>query len=162
MPEQKSVMKMPELLIFAKAFALGIVIAEVARLSFYAGQSLANALSGIDGIRVLIAVIVAAIVCVIYAWRRGVPSAAARLGRSRRIDLLLAVAIGVGANALIEPWLRSVHERVQATDPYGTAAVLAMLLLLLLSPVAREFFSNRRKEPAVGDSLTMPSSPRVS
>lgn len=38
MPGQKSVMKMPELLVFAKAFALGIVGAEVARLFFYAGQ----------------------------------------------------------------------------------------------------------------------------
>lgn len=146
MPERKSVMKMPELLVFAKAFALGIGGAEVVRLSFYAGQSLAQALFGIDGIQVLIAVFVVAIVCVIYAWRRGVLAAVTRLGKSRRIDLLLAIAIGVGANALIEPWLRSVHERVQASDPYGTAAILAMLLLLLLSPVTREFLSDRRKE----------------
>lgn len=148
MPEQKYVMKMPELLVFAKAFALGIVGAEVARLFFYAGQNLANTLSGVDGIQLLIAVLAAAVVCFIYAWRRGARTAAARLGRSRRIDLLLAVAIGVGANALIDPWLRSVHERVQTSDPYGTAAVLAMLLLLLLSPVVREFLSNRRTESA--------------
>lgn len=148
MPEQKSVMKMPELLVFAKAFSLGIVGAEVVRLSFYAGQSLAHALFHIDGILVLIAMSIAVIICVAYVWKRGVYAAAARLGRSRRIDLLLAVAIGVEANTLIEPWLRSTHDRVLASDPNAPAVVFAMLLLLLLSPVAREFLSGRRKESA--------------
>ncbi len=148
MPAHKSVMKMPELIVFAKAFALGIVGAEVARFFFYFGQSLANALSGIEGLHVLIAVLVAAVVCIIYVWRRGIPAAATRLGRSRRIDLLLAVAIGVAASALIEPSLRSMHERVQTFDPYGPAVVVSMLLLSLLSPIAREFLSNRRKESA--------------
>lgn len=148
MPEQKSVMKMPELLVFAKAFALGVIAAEIARLSFYAGQILAQELADIDGILILIAVLVAAVVCVIYALNRGVPAAAARLGRSQRIDLLLAIALGVGANALIEPWLRSVHERVQVSEPYGPAVILAMLLLLLISPVARDFLSSWKKESA--------------
>lgn len=148
MLEQKSVMKMPELFVFAKAFALGTLVAEIARLSFYAGQNLTQELSGINGIFILIAALMVAIVCAMYAWNRGVPAAAARLGKSQRIDLLLATALGVVANALIEPWLRSMHERVQALNPYWTAVALAMLLLLLASPIARDFISNRRKEIA--------------
>lgn len=148
MLEQKSVMKMPELFVFAKAFVLGTLVAEIARLSFYAGQNLTQELSGINGIFILIAALMVAIVCAMYAWNRGVPAAAARLGKSQRIDLLLATALGVVANALIEPWLRSMHERVQALNPYWTAVALAMLLLLLASPIARDFISNRRKEIA--------------
>lgn len=139
-------MKMPELLVFAKAFALGIIGAEVARLSYYAGQSLANALPVIDELLVPATAAVAAVICLIYAWKRGVFGASARLVRSQRVDLLLAVVIGIAANATIEPLLRSAHIRFQQADPHGTAIVLAMLLLLLLSPITREFLSNRKKE----------------
>lgn len=146
--EKKSAMKMPELLVFAKAFAIGALVAEVARVSFYAGQSLSQELSSIEEVLTLSSVLMAVGVCTIYIWRRDLPAAAAQLGRSQRIDLLLASGLGVASNALIEQWLRSMHKHVQATDPYVTAVILAMLLLLLISPVLRDFLSNLRKEPA--------------
>jgi hypothetical protein len=45
MATTKPIMKMPELLIFVRVFAIGFVLAEIWRVAFYIGTSFAQTLS---------------------------------------------------------------------------------------------------------------------
>lgn len=114
MRDGPTAMRMPEPLVFARAFALGVLGAEVARASFSVGQSLASIVSNCLG--VLAVIVVASSICLTYAHRREALGGLARIGRSYRFDLLAAVGIGVCTNTLISPSLATIHERKRIED----------------------------------------------
>ena len=133
MAEPKPAMKMSELLVFARAFAAGIVGAEVFRVMYYLGHAFALTLSELDLWVRVVAILACLLVPLLYAGNRGAHVAAARLGRSLRLDLLAAVAVGVWANELASPWLKDAHRAFKQADPQWAPAALALLLVLLLS-----------------------------
>ena len=91
MATSKSAIKMPELLVFAKIFAVGLVGAEVFQLAFYLGANFAKDLQEAALWPKVLAVLAGLALCLIYAVKRNAHLVAARIGRSYRIDLLMAV-----------------------------------------------------------------------
>lgn len=146
MARPSSVMKMPEFLVFVRAFAIGVVGAEVFRLAFYLGEGLALLLYGVGWWAQAGLVAACLLICLTYARKREALTASVRLGRSLRIDLLAAVLIGIWSNVLVAPWLNSGHKLVKQSSSQVAPAVLAMLLLVLLSPLVRIYWPRSEKK----------------
>jgi len=145
MVEAKPAIKMPELLVFARAFAVGIVGAEVIRVMFYLGETFAQTISNIPLCMQVLAILACLILCVLYAKKRGVYVTAARLGRSFRLDLLAAIAVGAWSNELASPLLEFAHKALKHADPRWAPAVLAFLGVLLLSPLVRLYWPRSKR-----------------
>lgn len=146
MATNKPPMKMPELLVFAKMVVVGILGAETFRAAYYLGTNFAK-----DLIEVPLGVKVAGIMaglalCLTYLVKRDAHVAAARMGRSFRIDLLAAAAIGVWSNELVLPWLSKFHAAVRAADPNWTAAIFSFLCVVLLSPLMHQRWPSPRRQ----------------
>ena len=148
MPERKPAMNMPELLVFARAFATGIVGTEVFRITFYLGNSFSQTLTAVDPRVRIAAVLICLFLCLAYAVKRGVPLAAWRLARSLRFDLLAAIAIGAWSNELVAPFLEATHGTVKQADPRWAQVVLGLLCTLLLSPLAGLYRPRSRPKPS--------------
>tara|TARA_S200002703_G_scaffold117217_3_gene102799 strand:+ start:321 stop:809 length:489 start_codon:yes stop_codon:yes gene_type:complete len=146
MPATKSAMKMPEFLIFGKMFAIGFVVAEVLRVSFYLGTEFANEMQQVALWLPVVSVVVGLALCFTYLVQRNVHLIAARIGHSYRIDLLVAVGIGVWSNKLISPWLESFHAVFKMADPHWAPAILIMTSLVLLSPIIQQYFPRPKKQ----------------
>lgn len=141
----KSAMKMPELLVFARFLATGFLGAEIWRTAFYLGANFASTLYGV-GLYVQSSVVLAgALLCLTYALKRGAHVSAARIGRSFRVDLLLALGIGIWANDLASPWLSKAHAALKSADPNWTPAVFLLLCAVLLSPLIQHYWPKRIK-----------------
>lgn len=146
MPEARQTMKMPEMLVFARVFAVGFLTAEVFRLTYYVGEKFVPLLADVDW-RVRSAGIAAGlVVCLAYVLMRDAHSTIVRLGRSLRFDLLFITLFGVWSNELISPSLVKIHEAVKGANPLWAPTLLGALLLVLLSPLCRTCWS-RRKMP---------------
>lgn len=141
-------MKMPELFVFVKAFTAGIVGAELFRVAFYAGEGFASVLFGIDWYLQVVCVFVCLLICLVYAWKRGAHIASLRLGKSLRVDLFAAMLIGVWSNSLVAPLLNDVHKLFYEAGSRYALAVLVMLLLVLLSPLVRLYWSRAVRDSA--------------
>lgn len=146
MAENHPTIKMPEVLVFAKTFATGIILTEVFRIAYYSGERLATKLSNFGWQTVALIITACLLVCAIYMFKRRIHEDAVRLGKSLRIDLLATVVFGCLANVLTSTWLEPIHSIVQQSNPWWASVVLAMLTVILLSPLAREYSSKRRKE----------------
>jgi hypothetical protein len=146
MLETRQTMKRPEMLVFARVFAVGFLTAEVLRLSFYVGEKFAPFLVEIDW-RVRAAGIAVGLgVCLAYILMRDGRSTIVRFGRSFRFDLLLITLFGIWSNELISPSLVMIHKAVKAANPLWAPWLLGTLLLVLVSPICRTLWS-RRKMP---------------
>lgn len=139
MATAKPEMKMPELLVFAKPVAIGLVGAEVWRIAHYLGKNFAPVLQHVESWIQITGIIAGVLLCLTYAYKRGAHAVASRMVFSFRIDLLLALCIGVWANELISPLLTNVHTTLLGADPYWTPAVLLFLCAMLLSPLVRQY-----------------------
>jgi hypothetical protein len=84
----KPVMKMPELLVFARAVGIGFVTSEFWRVAFYLGTNFALTLSEVALWAKIGGILIGTLLCLTYAAKRSVHVAAVRMGRSLRIDLL--------------------------------------------------------------------------
>ncbi len=138
-------MKMPELMVFFRTLAVGFLAAEVWRMASYLGNNFSPELINVNFWVQVSAILIITIICCYYALNRGAIPDAARIIRSCRIDLLLAVIIGVWANFLLAPKLQRFHDFIQSADPYWTPAILAILCTMLLSPIAQHFRTRLRK-----------------
>jgi hypothetical protein len=138
-------MKMPELIVFAKALAIGFIGAEVWRIAFYLGNNFAPTAQKTNIIIQFSILLIPSIICAAYALGRGVHIEAARIGRSFRIDLLLALIIGIWINDLASIWLTKLHLAFQSINPYWTPALLSLLCLTLLSPLIQHYWPRTRK-----------------
>lgn len=145
MATAKPIMKMPELLVFSKPLAIGFIGAEVWRVAQYLGGNFAPAMEK-TALWIQVSVILAAsLLCLTYAYKREAHVTAFRIGRSFRIDLLLALAIGIWANELTSPLLAKVHTALETADPNWTPAVLLLLCAMLLSPLIQQYRLGTRK-----------------
>lgn len=153
MEEVRLEVKMPELLVFAKVFIVGIISAEVFRIAYYLGDNFASILSGVDW-RIEAAIIfVCLLVCIVYAVKRKAHLAGIRLAKSYRVDLFLTLIIGIGANCLFSSSLDVIHKIVKQTSPWFAPAILAMLLLMLVSSICRAYWMNWQNKQQVRPQL---------
>ena len=109
MADSKQTMKMPELLVFAKMFVVGLVGAEVSRAAYYLGTPFAFAVDHLEIWVIGSAALAVLAPCLAYALNRGAHAAAVRMSRSFRLDLLIAVCLGAWSNELTMPWLSKFH-----------------------------------------------------
>jgi len=136
----KSAMKMPEILVFAKMFAVGLVGAEVFRVAFYLGANFAKELQEVALWLIVVMVLAGLALCLVYAVKRNAHLIAARIGRSYRVDLLVTVGIGVWSNELASPWLAKVHAAFKSADPHWAPATFILLCFVLLSPLIQQYW----------------------
>lgn len=140
-------LQMPELLVFAKAFLFGLVAAEVFRLAFYLGDRFAPWMSERDPWVTVALIVVCLSLCIAYFARRDGVAASRRLIRSRRVDLLIALALGCCANIAAAPLSDKLHEHFQDASPLWAPIILGLLLVLLASPLVRATFRPKQVEP---------------
>lgn len=138
-------MKMPELLVFAKMFIVGFVAAEIFRAAFYLSSTFATELSHVSIWATVVGVVMGVALCLTYAGKRNAHLIAARIGRSYRIDLLMAVVIGVWSNELASPWLSHVHAAFKSVDPHWAPAIFLLLCCVLLSPIVQQQWPRPKK-----------------
>jgi hypothetical protein len=146
-------MKMPEIIVFAKVFIVGIIIAEVFRITFYLGESFAATLSSIDWRMKALAISISFLITVIYAVKRSAHLVGMKLVKSWRVDLLLVLLIGCTANYYIVSSLDAVHKLIQQASPRYAPIILVMLLLMLASSICRSFWMNWHSKKQVRSQL---------
>tara|TARA_R110002074_G_scaffold106618_1_gene230372 strand:+ start:21246 stop:24221 length:2976 start_codon:yes stop_codon:yes gene_type:complete len=145
MVDNKPAMNMPELLVFTKPLISGFVLAEVWRLAFYLGGNFAPSLSRINPWLVAIGILLVAALCVVYVFNRGVHVIAERMVLSFRLDLFIALAVGVWINILVSPLFAKLHRVFQSADPHWAPLVLLLLSATLLSPLFRYYWPRSRR-----------------
>lgn len=138
-------MKMPELLVFARSFAAGFVGAEVWRAAFYLGANFAQTLSDVPFWVKACAALAGLSLCMVYSVKRGAHGVAARMARSLRLDLLIAIGIGIWANGLASPWLLKVHASIKNSDPRWAPAVFLLLSIVLLSSLVQQYWPRPKR-----------------
>lgn len=141
----KPAMNMPELRVFGKPLVIGFVVAEVWRAAFYLGASFSQVLVDVGPWVQAAGILTIALICITYAFKRGAHAAAARIGRSFRIDLLIAIGVGIWINLLVAPWLARPHNALKDADPYWAPAMLLLLCIMLLSPLIRSYWPRPKK-----------------
>lgn len=147
MTPTKPVIKMPELLVFARFLATGFLGAEIWRAAFTIGANFASSTWWSDfALYVKNSVILAgALLSLTYVIKRGALVFAVRIGRSFRIDLLFALCIGIWANELASPWLSKAHAALKSVDKNWTPLVFLLLSVVLLSPLVQHYWPKRKK-----------------
>lgn len=145
MAETKRTMKMPELLVFARMFVVGLVGAEVCRAAYYLGTAFAPAVADLEVWERGSAVLAGLAICVVYAVNRGAHTATVQMGRSIRLDLLIAVCLGAWSNELTMPWLSKFHAALKAANPHWAPVALLLLSTVLLSPLVQRHWPTRRQ-----------------
>ena len=148
MAATKHTMKMPELLVFAKMFAVGFVVAEICRITSYLGTSFAPAIADFSlWVRAFV-VLMGLALCVVYAFNRGAHISVAQMGRSLRLDLLIAMCLGAWSNELAMPRLSKFHAALKESDPLWAPVVLLMCCTVLLSPLVQRHWPRKRQAPS--------------
>lgn len=145
MTATKPAMKMPELPVFARSLATGFVGAEVCRATFYLGANFAPTLSDVALWVKAGGILAGVLLCLTYAVKRSAHVAAARMGRSFRLDLLVAIGIGIWTNELASPWLATVHTALKNADPHWAPAVFFLLCAVLLSPLVQQYWPKPKR-----------------
>ena len=134
-------MKMPELLVYARLLVTGFIGAEIWRATFHLGESFGKSLADVALWVTVSVIIVGLLLCLIYAFKRGAHVSAARMGRSLRLDLLVAIGIGIWINELTSPWLDKAHAALTNADPHWAIALLVLLCFVQISPLVRHYCS---------------------
>lgn len=140
-------MKMPELLVFAKMFVVGLIAAQVCRVTYHLGTAFAPSIADFSPWTQAIPVVICLAVCVFYAIQRGAHVSAMQMGRSLRLDLLIALCLGAWSNELATPWLSSFHAGLKSSNPYWAPIFLLLLCTVLLSPMVQRHWPKRRQTP---------------
>lgn len=148
MATTKQTMKMPELLVFARVFIVGLVGAEISRAAYYLGTAYASTVADLEVWKSGIVVLAGLAICVVYAANRGAFTAAVQMGRSFRVDLLIAVCLGAWSNELTMPWLSKFHIALKAANPNWAPVVLLLFCTVLLSPVVQRHWPRKRQTPS--------------
>ena len=148
MAATKHTMKMPELLVFAKMFVVGLVAAEVCRTTYYLGTAFVPAIADFPLWAKAIPVLIGLAVCVVYAINRGAHVSAFQMGQSLRFDLLIAMCLGAWSNELSMPWHLKFHAALKAADPYWAPVFLLLFCTVLLSPLVQWHWPRRRQTPS--------------
>lgn len=140
--------KMPELLVFGRFFAVGFFGAEVYRASYYLGAGFSQELSDVALWAKVVGILAGLALCLTYALKRGAFAAVARMGHSLRLDLLMAMGIGIWSNALALSWFSKLHKALRSADSHWAPAVLLLLCMVLLSPLLQHYWRRQKKTPS--------------
>lgn len=139
-------MKPPEWLVFLRAVLLGVALTEVLQIGFLSSKTWGHQWAEdeltwpvIAGVFFVIGGLVA------YAYQRQAHRNAIRLIISRRFDLGALVLAGAWIDYLLEPQLAAFHNKVSNLDKGWPQAVLAVLFVVMMSPVIRSIL--RRSKP---------------
>jgi KAP family P-loop domain len=141
----KPAMKMPELLVFARSLAIGFICAEVWRITFYLGASFAQLLIDVALWPKVVGTLAALVLCLTYSVKRGAHLAGLRIGRSFRLDLMLATGIGIWTNELASPWLSKLHAAFKFANPYWAPVILLLLCVVLFSPLVQLYWPKPKR-----------------
>lgn len=132
--------KLPELLIFAKIFIIGILTVEIFNIAYSLGQASLPVFSYWPNLfDEFIVVIIALPLSLLYAYKRNVLSTIKLLIQSWRIDLLATFIFGAFANSFVEPLLSNMHEIIQQSNEWIALCILGILNIMLASSVIRAF-----------------------
>lgn len=145
MTATKPPLKMPELLVFGKSAAIGFFGAETLRATFYLSAGFAQELNDCALWAKVILVLAGLLLCLTYSVKRGALDAAFRIGRSYRLDVLVATGIGIFSNEISLSWLSSFHASLKSSDPRLAPAILLLLSVFLLSPLVQHYWPKPRK-----------------
>lgn len=148
MEATKHTMKMPELLVFAKMFVVGLVAAEVCRTTYYLGTAFAPVIADFSVWVRAIPVLIGLTICMVYVVNRGAHIFVVKMGRSLRLDLLIAMCLGAWSNELAAPWLSKYHSALKASDPYWAPIVLILFCTVLLSPLVQRHWPRKQQTPS--------------
>lgn len=133
-------MKLPQLIVFAKAFVIGFIGTELFRIFFAIGTKFVTS-TGILNLSVVLATILVSIAVVItYAVARGAIASTTRIVKSSRVDLLLAVLTGAWANVLALSCPLPFYKSFQAVSPMWAPLALVVLVLVLISSLIRSYW----------------------
>ncbi|UOF14265.1 KAP family NTPase [Lysobacter capsici] len=146
MTAAKPAMKMPELPVFARLISIGFIVAEIWQIAFDLGLNSISLWTDLALYAQIAGALVVLMLCLTYAMKRSAHLVAARMVRSLRVDLLIAVGIGIWTNQLASPWLAIFHAAVKKADPYWTPAILLLLCAILLSPLIQQWLSRSQKD----------------
>ncbi|WP_420030562.1 KAP family NTPase [Pseudomonas oryzihabitans] len=139
LPSARTVMKMPELLVFGKFLAVGFIAAEVWRIAFSLGENFAPKLQGIAPCFVITGIAGGLTLCLIYIFARGACSLISRMVSSVRVDLLFTIILGFWVDKLASPWLSKIHTAVATADPNWAPTLFVFFSAMLLSPLVQQF-----------------------
>ena len=145
--DSKPTIKMPELLVFAKLFVVGFVGAEIFRAAFYLGYGFGHDLNGIDLWAKVVGVLTGLAICLTYMVKRGALRSAAKVARSLRLDLLMAVLIGIWSTQLTLPGFSTLHAALMSADAHVAPTAVTLLCVVLLSPLFQQYWP-KTKQPA--------------
>ncbi len=145
MATTKPTMQMPELLVFAKMFVIGLAATEVYRATYYLGTAFAPVIADFALWARAAVVVLGLAICLVYAVNRGALTSVVQMGRSLRLDLLIAVCLGAWANELTMPWLSKFHAALKASNPYWAPVLLLLLCTVMLSPIFQRYWPKRRR-----------------
>ncbi len=145
MADTKPVMNMPELMVYTKPLISGFVLAEVWHLAFYLGENFAPTLSRVNPWLTAVAILFVAVICLSYALNRGAHVIAERMIRSFRIDIFIALAVGVWINILASPLLAKFHDVFRNADPHWAPAILLLFSATLISPLVRHYWQRPKR-----------------
>lgn len=148
MGSTKPAMKMPELLVFVRLFAVGFFMAEICQTTYHLSSGFANEITDVALCLKIFLGLAAVVLCVSYAIKRGAFIVVLQLGRSLRVELLLVMAIGVWTNGLALPWLSKFHAALKSADPHWAPVVFTLLCVVLLSPFLQMYLSRPKMEPS--------------
>ena len=144
MAEKHPLTKMPELMVFAKAVALGLTLSEIFRITYIGGHGLVSYLASFQPLYSCLVILIVSGLLATYAKYREIASDFGRLYRSYRIDLLLAVLIGACAHYILMPVLQTFHKYVETVNPLWTLLLASFLLLTMLSSLVRALLRLRK------------------
>ncbi len=147
MADRKTTMKMPELLVFARVFVVGFIGTEVYRAAYYLGSTFAPTISKVSACSKSAGIFFGLALCLIYAEERGAFVTARKLARSFRIDLLVAIGVGIWTNEQVSPWLLEFHEALKKSDSQWAPAILVMCFMLFLSPLFQKYWPRKKATP---------------
>ncbi|MBT9100238.1 hypothetical protein KFZ76_21290 [Methylovulum psychrotolerans] len=145
MSKSNQTMNMPELLVFARVFATGFLLAGCWRVFYSIGEKFVPLLANVDWGFQLACFAVCLFICLAYPIMRGACSFVVRLGRSLRLDLFVFSAIGIRSNYLTSSWLLEVQKVINDANPLWAPMILLALVLALMSPLCRTYLSWKKK-----------------
>ena len=124
---------------------LGVVLAEICQIGFLSSAAWGRQLTDDDQIGyVIVLIYMVSVGLVAYAYQRQAHKHAQLVIASRRYDLGALVVAGVWIDHLLIPQLATFHGAVSNLDKAWSQAALAMLIIVLMSPVLRPILRSRK------------------
>lgn len=144
MKPSKSTIKMPELLVFTKLLVIGFLGSEIWRIAYYLGTNFEPTISNIGFYYKFSGIFLIVLLCLSYVIHRGGVGTIIKFVRSFRLDLLIAIGIGIWINILVTPWLSKAHLAIKNVDPQWTLAIIIMLCTILFSPFFQKWLQRTK------------------